>query len=43
MARWRGLDSSSSGQGQVAGSCNRVLKLLASLEVFFCTGLFTAS
>lgn len=30
MVRWLGLVSSSSGQREVAGSCNRVLKLLAS-------------
>lgn len=42
MVRWRGLDSSSSGQGQVAGSCNSVLKLLITHEEFFCMGLVTA-
>ena len=43
MVRWRRLDSSSSGKGQVAGSCNRVLKLLASHEEFFCMELVTTS
>lgn len=40
---WRGWDSSSAGQGQVTGSCNRVLKLLASHEEFLCMELVTAS